>query len=778
MKIGIVTYWQSDDNYGQLLQCWALQRHLKKLGHEPFLIRYCPAPQSKLRQILNNGLWNSAVDRIKNHCQISLNKKLRAENAIKNKVREFSTFRQSQLNMSEKMYTSLSELQECPPEVDILIAGSDQVWAKPLDDKNNEVYFLNFGSKDIRKISYAASFSMDEYPEKWTRRLNTLLSGLEAISVREPSGKRICESVGQKATTVLDPTLLLKNEDYIDITERPSEDEKYIFAYSINISDKKDLDWDKLSEYAKSHGLKVKAVCSTGHIPARELLDEAEYIYPTIPQWNGLLYDSQMVVTSSFHGVAMSIILHKPFIYYPLTGKLAKGNSRVMSLLKDLDLEQRCYSKGMDYEALKEIDWETVDNRLEELRKISMDFLNDNLTEREQTTPVSMNVLYISNSTSGGGAPKALLNLIKEMKMSGHNVAAVLPDKDGPLCKELESLDIKIYDSKHYSLSIWPKGIINPFKILKRFYQLIQNKTSVRAYIGDILDEFQPDIVHTNVGPLDIAAKECNIRNIPHIWHLREYQDLDFNMKFFPSKKSFLQRIHSGGTYNIAITEDIGRHWNIRNCDSVIYDGIFNESTPGDNTGIKKSKNDELGGYFLYAARIEKGKGLLDLLKAFKRYTENGGKKRLLVAGTPCGLYAQRCRCFAKRNGLQVEFLGQRSDIYSLMKSAEAFIMCSRCEGFGFTTAEAMFNRCLVIGRDTGGTKEQLDIIRDECGTEVGLRFNSIDELVVKLNEIDTLTEVQKEEMRTKAFNVVSKKYSIRRYASEVEEFYRKVLAR
>ena len=314
-----------------------------------------------------------------------------------------------------------------------------------------------------------------------------------------------------------------------------------------------------------------------------------------------------------------------------------------------------------------------------------------------------MRILYISNSTSGGGAPTSLLNLLTALR-ENNEIAVVMPSDRGMLYDMTQTIGIKAYAGRSYRLDVWPK-VINPIKLIKRLYSLYLNQTEIRSYIADILDEFRPDIVHTNVGPLAIAVQECVKRGIPHVWHMREYQDKDFGLRFFPSKSAFRKMIHQEGNYNIAITQDIFRHWNLRETvDQVIYNGIRRSEDE-----VVPYVSDKP--YFLYAARIEPSKGLMTLLMAFREYKKNGGTNRLLVVGKPCGLYALWCKAYVRLSSLRdsVQFAGYRSDVYSLMAGADAFVMTSLSEGFGLTTAEAMLNKCLVIARNTAGSKEQLD---------------------------------------------------------------------
>ena len=385
-----------------------------------------------------------------------------------------------------------------------------------------------------------------------------------------------------------------------------------------------------------------------------------------------------------------------------------------------------------------------------------------------------MRILYISNSTSGGGAPASLFNLIEGVR-KGNQVAVVIPQAHGALYEKLQDKGVTLYAEVPYALDIRPRSL-NPFRLIHKYAMLWRNRHQVSRYIGRIIDEFKPDIIHTNVGPLAIGFKEASRRGIPHVWHMREYQDKDFGMTFFPSKKAFMRLIHSKGNYCIAITRDIFRHWELDpKKDIVVYNAIIKGSRPSLNDYAPDG-----GKYFLYAGRIEKPKALMTLLKAFRKYRKNGGENSLLVAGRPCGLYSVLCKAYTRLSGLtpSVDVLGQRNDVAELMAQAEAFIMSSHSEGFGLTTAEAMLNGCVVIGRNTAGTKEQFDRGEEFTGSEIGLRFENVDQLASQLEYVsDKANSSHLQQIRENAERVVSTEYTAERYVSEILEFYQSIIS-
>lgn len=384
MKIGIVTFWESQDNYGQLLQCWALQQQLKRMGHEPFLIRYSPLKQIARHKWIK--LWKVIlIYPIFRKLKRIHEKKIITTIAEKNIQRKFNDFREQHITISEREYQGLLDIQKNPPTADCYICGSDQVWSKLLDNQENQIYYLHFGKENIKRIAYAASFGRDTYPPELRNILHNELARFDAVSVREKSGIDICADVGIKAVNVLDPTLLLSKEDYSRIMETPEISGKYFYTYSINVtSPTKDLCWEHLAKYASQAGLASISTTSSGYFAGREICSDTQYIYATIPQWLGYIHNAKFVATTSFHGVVFCLIFHKNFIYFPLTGKYAKGNSRVISLLNSLGLNEKIFNKKIltiEQCIDSNIDWDKVDHLLYVRRHDSIVFLEENLQQ-------------------------------------------------------------------------------------------------------------------------------------------------------------------------------------------------------------------------------------------------------------------------------------------------------------------------------------------------------------------------------------------------------------
>ena len=123
----------------------------------------------------------------------------------------------------------------------------------------------------------------------------------------------------------------------------------------------------------------------------------------------------------------------------------------------------------------------------------------------------------------------------------------------------------------------------------------------------------------------------------------------------------------------------------------------------------------------------------------------------------------------------KVILLGMRNDILSLYKEAKAFIVPSLFEGFGLITAEAMFSGCLVIGNDTAGTKEQFDNGKEITGEEIGLRYNTQEQLVQHLIDVTNNSTEYYTPMILRAQQVVSQLYSTETHVKNVYNLYNRI---
>ena len=362
MKIAVITFWNSNDNYGQQLQCFALQKYFRQNGHDPELIRFCPSAPLDIGK-----KWKKFFNPLKVIRFVSGKGKARY-NTKKNRLRAFSDFRVRYLIQSENFYSSAQQLQENPPQADVYCVGSDQVW-NPNWMKPDDVpaWFLDFGSPKVRRISYAASFGVTELLPETQKIYSEALKKLNAVSVREQSAKELCRICGREdAQWVLDPTMLIDPSVYRTVYEenRCEKPEKpYVLLYLL--SNTCEFSLRKFYRWAKSKNFNVVYITGNGRF------DLHKKTYATVPQWLGLIDRAEAVFTNSYHACVFSILFCKNFTAVPLTSS-HQMNTRIDSLFEIFGIEPRWFDGNF---SKAETPYQTNGVEFSRMQKISFDFL-------------------------------------------------------------------------------------------------------------------------------------------------------------------------------------------------------------------------------------------------------------------------------------------------------------------------------------------------------------------------------------------------------------------
>lgn len=392
--------------------------------------------------------------------------------------------------------------------------------------------------------------------------------------------------------------------------------------------------------------------------------------------------------------------------------------------------------------------------------------------EYKDTKMDRIKVLYVSHTSSMHGSGIALLNILKELEPYAIDPIVVLP-KYGTFCIELNKLGIEY---KYVSLypQIYPRlKLLRDFILFfPRLSRLIFNNVRSRIQLGKIIKEITPDIIHTNTGVIHVAHFVAKKYKIPHVWHIREYQDLHFGWTPFPSKRNFLTLLQHKNNQIITITKDIFNHHQLNESNAcVIYDGVIKYGGIPEIIYEKEK-------YFLFVGRLEKGKGIEDVIQAFGKIAKQYPAHKFLIAGDGASEYTIYLNNMVSDMTLtrQIIFLGFRTDIYDLMSKALGLIVASRSEGFGFITVEAMFNGCLVIGKNTGGTKEQFDNGLMLTGEEIALRYETEEDLIGCMCCILDNGTHKYSQMISQAQETVNKLYSTKNNVEKVYKLYRTIL--
>ena len=351
MKIGILTYNGTQDNYGQVLQCYALQKYLRELGHEPFLIRYNHLVDIKPTPLIRK-IFNIFHPRKIYGWIISLCSKNKSGGDNKTIDRKFDEFRKQYITSSEDFYPSYNSLKNNPPQADIYIVGSDQVWNFFSDTERRKrrlhAYFLDFGLENVKRMSYAASWGRTEISDNDKNEIIPLLKRFSYVSVREESGLELCAKCGRNdAELVCAPTLLLSADDYRSlylqiVNIKPST--KYVLLYML----KNECDFNIKTVYDFARKKNLEVIYITGNLA---VADGYHIYYATIPEWLYFIDNAEYIITNSFHCGVFSTIFHKQFGIVPLTGSFKGMNARIDSLFKLRGTGKR-YIADSDFEVL------------------------------------------------------------------------------------------------------------------------------------------------------------------------------------------------------------------------------------------------------------------------------------------------------------------------------------------------------------------------------------------------------------------------------------------
>lgn len=375
MRIGILTL-PLHTNYGGILQAYALQTVLERMGHKvnvigaPVIVKHLP-------------LWRKILSVSKRLCQRYLlgrkdilidREKEEYKRAIT--TRKYTTQFVDKYIHTRKVYR-LQEIQQ--NDYDAIIVGSDQIWRtdynQQWEQQNADDIYLGF-TKDwcLKRIAYAASFGKDkvELKGKELKLCKEAISKFNAISVREENGVNLCREIfGVKATVMPDPTLLLSYDDYkklipdISNTSKPN----FLLSYILDDNVEKSSLRDKI---ANEKGLMIKITNKSDYID-----NNGEYPpQPPVEAWLKAFAECKYVITDSFHACVFSIIFHKQFT---VIANKERGVSRFQTLLKMFGLTDRMVYSPSEYRVLQDIDFAKVDDIIKNKQEEALLFLRENL---------------------------------------------------------------------------------------------------------------------------------------------------------------------------------------------------------------------------------------------------------------------------------------------------------------------------------------------------------------------------------------------------------------
>ena len=346
-KIGVITI-NDFNNYGNRLQCYAVQRYLENMGYV-------------VENIYNENIsCNTAINFGKILLRGLRNFSQRKTIAVRNQ--NFHQFNK-RINFSEYRIINGQYDKGLNEKYDFFVTGSDQVW-NPYDSGRSEIDFLSFAS-DEKKISFSASMGADSLPDCVTEKYKDYLKNFKSISVRENSAKRIVEDLTSRndVELLVDPTMLLTVEDWKEVSLKPNYNysSKYILSYFLGGS--------------KEYEPIIRSIAEKYSCEIIDIYDKNSKFYTCGPQhFLHLEKNAFLVCTDSFHSAVFAFLFNTPFISFERKNTKINMNSRMETFLSDFGLESRKYDVGRNVEEYLESDYSSGYKILEQKRQEAKKF--------------------------------------------------------------------------------------------------------------------------------------------------------------------------------------------------------------------------------------------------------------------------------------------------------------------------------------------------------------------------------------------------------------------
>lgn len=362
MKIGIVTLFVNV-NYGANLQAYALNSYIKSLGYDCKLVNYTAFPDGvKLHRWLFASWKNDEKKSVLSKIKLATALVLSAPWKWK-KLQKFETFRKKNTSLTKQCFNQndISNLH-----LDTIVCGSDQIWNPDITKGLNPIYFGRIDGVS-KRIAYAASIGKNALDNELEMTLREWTMDMDSCSVREIQSAEYLEKlIGRKVASVCDPVFLLNKSEYASIAKSPFKG-KYVLLYSVVHNDSLTMIAER---FAQKHNMQLFEICSG---PIRHS-KHRQYCALGPDEFIGAIMDAEIVISNSFHGIALSIKFEKNFYAFENSNR----PGRITNLLQMVGLESQIIN---DYPlGTYEIDYKYVNDRLREYVEYSKLYLQQSLS--------------------------------------------------------------------------------------------------------------------------------------------------------------------------------------------------------------------------------------------------------------------------------------------------------------------------------------------------------------------------------------------------------------
>lgn len=446
-KIAIMT-WHMYNNYGGVLQAYSLRKKILEFGYQNVdFVNYTPTPKTislrekfqfqNIYEFFNSKFSNQKLENLRN--------------------KKFDEFRNEKFTYT-KLCDNRMKLYSLNNEYDKFVCGSDQIWAPTLFDEN---YFLKFVNNSDKKIAYAPSIGLAEISDDVVeKQMKSLILDFDALSVREEKGREIIKNLTNKdAKVVLDPTLLLNKDEWnVEFELCNYSIKNYVLVYCLG-------DISKAYKIAKKLNKKIIVI-------PKNYADYNKYkrdvIIPSPIEFLKLIYNADMVITDSFHGMIFSMNFNTPFIVLKrFKDNSLSQNSRIYNMLKIAELENRLYNDNLDYFInntyidFKRFNEIIVQKRMESLNFLKNALSKENIIENEKK--------IITNACTGCGVCVAVCpQKCLDIKYNEYGFLEYVKDEDRcthcglckKVCAQLKSSNVTLIDKKLFSFYSYDKNVL------------------------------------------------------------------------------------------------------------------------------------------------------------------------------------------------------------------------------------------------------------------------------------------------------------------------------